>query len=50
MIFFGLAWRETSILKLRMIVSPGVPGNAPDKWQEYGKRNACFVEARWCTS
>jgi hypothetical protein len=35
---FWAWWHVTSILKLRMIVSPEVPGNAPDKWQEYGKQ------------
>jgi hypothetical protein len=35
---FWTYWRETSILKIRMIVSPGAPGDAPDKWEGYGKQ------------
>lgn len=35
---FWAWWRETSILKLRMIVSPKALGNAPEKWEEYGKQ------------
>jgi hypothetical protein len=35
---FWAWWRETSILKLRMVLNPEAPGNAPDKWEEYGKQ------------
>ena len=34
---FWAYWRVTSILRVRMIVSPNVPGNAPDNLEEYGE-------------
>src|SRR5262249_5750317 len=34
---FWAYWRATSILRLRMIVSPDAPGSAPDKWEETGE-------------